>query len=227
MPWDTIPAGCDMGGIRGLQDMLFAGAETQSTTLEWAMALLIRHPEVMQRAQSELDTVVGTDRVVSESDLEHLPFLEAVVKEVLRVQPGAPIGVNHESREETVVAGYHLPANTRLIFNIHAIHRDPTVYDRPDDFYPERFLRGGGLQQEGLFQLMPFGAGRRICPGMSLANINMCHILAHLLHSFDWTLPGDASPRELDMAERFDGITAPRAHPLLAVAHPRKPAFLY
>lgn len=209
-----------------VQDMMFAGAETQSTTLEWAMAHLIRNPEVMQRAQAELDAVIGIDRVVCESDLEHLPYLEAVVKEVLRVQPAAPIGVNHEAREETCVAGYHLPAKTRLIFNIHAIHRDPSVYDRPEEFDPERFLRGGS-GSDGLFQLMPFGAGRRICPGLTLANINMCHILAHLLHCFDWRLPGDANPRELDMAERFDGITAPRLHPLLAVAHPRKPAYLY
>lgn len=209
-------------------DMLFAGAETQSTSIEWAMAHLIRQPEVMARAQAELDNVIGLDRVVSESDLEHLPYLEAVVKEVLRVRPGAPIAVNHESREETCVAGYTFPAYTRLIFNIHAIHRDPAVYDRPEEFRPERFLRGGEQQQqEDLFQFMPFGAGRRICPGMSLANVNMCHILAHLLHSFDWRLPGEANPRELDMEERFDGITAPRLHPLLAMAHPRKPASLY
>lgn len=203
--------------------MLFAGAETQSTTLEWAMAYLLRNPEVMQRAQAELDSVIGTDRVVCEADLENLPYLDAVVKEVLRVQPGAPIGVNHESREPTCVAGYHLPANTRLIFNIHAIHRDPAVFDHPEEFDPERFLRKDGVENK----LMPFGAGRRICPGLPLANVNMCHILAHLLHCFDWGLPGDENPLKLDMAERFDGITAPKLHPLIAVAIPKKPASLY
>ncbi|KAG0605005.1 hypothetical protein M758_9G025200 [Ceratodon purpureus] len=203
-------------------DMLFAGAETQSSTIEWVMAYLLRHRDVMQRAQAEVDNVVGSERVVQETDLEHLPYLDAVVKEVMRVQPSAPIGVNHESREECRVAGYNLPARTRLIFNIHAIHRDPSVYDRPKEFDPSRFLNASS---EGLqYQLMPFGAGRRICPGMPLANINMTHILAHLLHSFDWDLPDG---EELDLVERFDGITAPKLRPLMTIAKPRKPALLY
>lgn len=206
--------------------MLFAGAETQSTTLEWAMAHLLRHPDVMQRAQAELDNVVGPERIVRESDLEHLPYLEAVLKEVMRVQPGAPMGVIHESRKECRVAGYNLPAKTRLIFNIHSIQRDPSVYERPEEFDPSRFLNPKFEEMHDI-RFMPFGAGRRICPGMPLANINMTHILAHLLHSFDWHLPGDEDPRELDMAERFDGITAPKLQPLMAVAKPRKPAFLY
>jgi hypothetical protein len=211
-----------------LQDMLFAGAETQSTTVEWAMAYLLRHPDVMQRAQAEVDSVVGTERVVRESDLEHLVYLEAVLKEVMRVQPSAPIGLNHESREERRVAGYNLPAKTRLIFNIYAIQRDPSVYERPEEFDPSRFLNASSEGvHDNVYQLMPFGAGRRICPGMPLANLNMHHTLAHLLHSFDWQLPGGEDPRELDMAERFDGITAPKLRPLMTIAKPRKPAFLY
>ena len=206
--------------------MLFAGTETQASTLEWAMVYLLQHPEVMRRAQAELDSVVGTQRIVQESDLEHLPYLEAVMKEVSRVQPGAPIAITHESREETQVSGYNLPARTRLLFNIHAIHRDPNVYNRPDEFDPSRFLKphGGGHDS---YQFMPFGAGRRICPGMPLANITMTHTLAHLMHSFDWRLPGDQIPEELDMTTSFDGVTAPKLHPLLTVAQPRPQAFLY
>lgn len=217
--------------VRGVvMDMLFAGAETQSSTLEWAMAFLIRNPGVMKQVQAELDGVVGTERVVQESDLEKLPYLEAVVKEVMRVKPGAPIGINHESREPRQVAGHYLPAKTRLIFNIHAIHRDPSVYDRPDEFDPTRFLspgKGNVPTGQELFQLMPYGAGRRICPGMPLAIVNIPHVLAHLVHSFDWSLPAGQDHRELDMTEKFDGVTSPRLHPLHLIPHPRKPAFLY
>ena len=206
--------------------MLFAGTETQSSTLEWAMVHLLQHPDVMQRAQAELDSVVGTQRIVQESDVEHLPYLGAVMKEVSRVQPGAPLAIYHESREESQVAGYNLPARTRLIFNIHAIHRDPFVYDQPDEFNPSRFLKPYGGDQD-LFGFMPFGAGRRICPGMPLANVNMAHILAHLLHSFNWDLPGDQKSQELDTTTSFNGVTAPKKHPLLPLAQPRLPAFLY
>lgn len=206
--------------------MLFAGTETQSTTLEWAMAHLLQHPDVMERAQAELDQVVGTHRVVEEADLERLPYLEAVIKEVSRLQPGAPLAVNHESCEPARVAGYNLPAKTRLIFNIHSIHRDPAAYESPDEFNPSRFLNLPN-DSTSSFQFMPFGAGRRICPGMPLANVNMPHLLAHLLHSFDWGLPGGQSPQELDMSETFGGVTAPRLRPLLTIAKPRKPAFLY
>lgn len=209
-------------------DMLFAGTETQSTTIEWAMTYLLRHPAVMHRAQAEILSVVGADRPVQESDLERLPFLDAVVKEVLRVQPPAPLGVNHESREPQTVAGYSLPAKTRLMFNIHAIHRDPKVFDNPDDFDPSRFMVSTSTSDQGTasdpHQLMPFGAGRRICPGMPLAMVNMNHILAHLLHCFDWRVP---EGEVLDFEERFDGITVPKLRPLLAIATPRKPALLY
>ncbi|KAG0591805.1 hypothetical protein M758_1G216800 [Ceratodon purpureus] len=213
--------------IRGIvMNMLIAGTETQASTLEWAMAYLLQHPDVMKQAQAELDNVVGTQRIVQESDLEHLPYLGAVIKEVSRMQPGAPMSIYHESREKSRMAGYDLPARTRLIFNIHAINRDPCVYDRPDKFDPSRFLRPQGSSHDS-FQFMTYGAGRRICPGMPLATLNMAHILAHMLHSFDWKLPGDQDPQDLDMTAKFDGLTAPKKYPLLIIPQPRLPAFLY
>lgn len=231
--------------------MLFAGAETQSTTLEWAMAYLLRAPEVMQRLQTELDNVVGTHRVVQESDLENLPFLEAVVKEIQRLQPGAPLSLQHESRTHCQVGGYNLPPKTRMIMNLHAIHRDPEIYDRPDEFDPTRFLlhpnsssrgssspkllqrsssflqRSSSMQQRSLdCTLIPFGCGRRTCPGMPLANLTVPTMLARLLHGFDWRLPEGSSAQDLDMSEVF-GVTARRRNPLLAVPHPRPVAYLY
>lgn len=204
---------------RVLQNMLFAGAEMQSTTLEWAMAHLLQHPDVMERAQAELNNVVGTHRLVQEADLEQLPYLKAVKRSLSHPtrrsacsQPQVPPAVSSSGVQ---------PPKTRLICNIHSVHRDPWVHDRPDELNPSRFPKPPQNHDSS------FGAGRRICPRLPLANINVPHFLPHLLHSFDWRFPGGQIPQELDMSEIFDGLTAPRLRSLLTLTKPRKRAFLY
>ena len=187
------------------------------------------NPSIMKQAQAEIDAVVGQDRLVQESDLPSLPFLRAVVKETFRLHPSVPLGVRRESHQACVVAGSNLPAHTELILNIFAIHRDPSVYESPDEFKPSRFVERpemDPLSGHDHFELMPFSAGRCMCPGYNLANVMVTSMLANLLQCFDWALPGGESAEALDMAEYFAFMSC-RQQPLRLVAHPRKAASLF
>ncbi|GLJ12967.1 hypothetical protein SUGI_0201690 [Cryptomeria japonica] len=208
-----------------LDVMINAGTDTSSVTIEWALAALLQHPDVLRKAQEELDTQIGRDRLVEESDLDKLSFLQAIVKETFRLYPAAPLLVPHEAVEACSVGGYHVPAGTRLLVNAWAIHRDPTVWDRPMEFDPDRFLNSGkAIDVKGHnFELIPFGSGRRMCPGMSLALIVVHHTLARLLQSFDWFVPEGTV---IDMAEGL-GLTMPKDIPLEAIIKPRLPLHLY
>lgn len=213
------------------QDLLLAGTGTISVTVEWAMAELICHPDILKRAQRELDTVIGVDRLVEESDIPNLPYLQAVVKEAFRMHPAAPVSLPHRASQASNVMGFSLPADTRLILNIFAIHRDPSVYHNPDAFNPQRFVEHPEVNHTSAYhsyELMPFGAGRRMCPAFNIGNGLVLLLLAHLLHSFDWSLPpGHTLDEALDMSEASSSLTVSLKTPLRLVAHPRSPAFLY
>ncbi|CAK9206130.1 unnamed protein product [Sphagnum troendelagicum] len=214
--------------VKGIiQDMLLAGTDTNSLTVEWGLAELLRNPIVMTNLQNELDTVIGKDRIVTETDLPNLPYLEAVTKEVLRLHPTVPLGIPHESMQVTTVLGFKFPTKTRLFANIYAIQRDPMVWERPLEFDPERFIKNPEINARGNhLQLIPFGAGRRMCLGMPLAILFVPVGLARLVHSFDFTLPGGEDPLKLDMSETL-GLTIPRTHPLCVHPKPRLPKHLY
>jgi len=206
-----------------LMDMLHAGTDTTSTALEWAMSELLKRPLVMKKAQEELEKVVGLNRKVRESDLPHLPYLQAVVKETLRLYPPAPLMVPHESMDLCTVSDYEIPARTRIIINAWAIGRDPTSWEDAEEFKPERFM-GRSVDVRGQdFELLPFGSGRRGCPGIQLAMVIVEFVLGQLLHCFDWRLPDGIQGPDLDMSEKF-GISSRRAVALLAVPTPRLPA---
>ena len=214
-----------------MQDMLLAGTETTSNTVEWAMAELMLHPDVMRRAHDELDTVVGVHRLVQESDIPNLPYLQAIVKEALRLHTPAPLSLPHQSTQASTVLGFHLPTHTHLIVNLFAIHRDPSAYEDPESFDPQRFVdrhptEANAASGFNSFEFIPFGAGRRMCPGFNLGTVMVSLLLAHLLHGFDWSLPKDLDAESLDMAEFF-GITVAMKTPLRLVARPRTPALLY
>jgi len=210
-----------------IQDMLLAGTDTSALTAEWGLAELVRNPSVMTKLQNELDTVIGKDRIVTETDLPNLPYLEAVTKEVFRMHPTTPLSIPHESMEATEVLGFKFPTKTRMFVNIYAIQRDPMVWERPLEFDPERFIKNPEIHFRGKYlQLIPFGAGRRMCPGMPLAVLFVQMGLARLAHSFDFTLPGGEDPLKLDMTETF-GLTIPRANPLCVHPKPRLPKHLY
>jgi flavonoid 3',5'-hydroxylase len=123
----------------------------------------------MKHAQEELDTVVGTNRLVSESDLQHLPYLQAILKETFRIHPPAPLMLPHRSIQPCKVEGYNLPTNTRLMVNLWAMGRDPNIWEKPLEFDPDRFMQHPKIDVHGHdFELLPFGSGRGACPGRPL-----------------------------------------------------------
>ncbi|XP_061358398.1 flavonoid 3'-monooxygenase-like [Gastrolobium bilobum] len=213
-----------------LQNMFTAGTDTSSSTVEWAIAELIRYPRVMAQVQQELDTVVGTERNVEEEDLPHLPYLQAVVKETFRLHPSTPLSLPHVAAESCEILGYHIPKGATLLVNLWAIARDPNEWSEPLEFKPERFLQGGQKADVDVrgndFEIIPFGAGRRICAGMNLG-IRMVQLLtATLAHSFDWELENGLNPEKLDMDEAY-GLTLQRAVPLSVHPKPRLSPHVY
>ncbi|KAK9757298.1 hypothetical protein RND81_01G154900 [Saponaria officinalis] len=163
--------------------MILAAADTTAVTLTWALSLLLNNSEAINKVQAEIDTIVGKERQVNDSDLKDLPYLDAIVKETLRLYPAGPLSVPRVAVEDCTVNGYDIAAGTQLIVNIYKIHRDPEVWQNPLEFHPERFLtthkdydfRGTN------FAFIPFGSGRRMCPGLTLAYKSMMLTLANLL----------------------------------------------
>ncbi|CAJ1951869.1 unnamed protein product [Sphenostylis stenocarpa] len=200
-----------------LMTMIVAGVDTSATTVEWAMSELLKHPRVMKKLQDELESLVGMNRKVEEADMEKLPYLDFVVKETLRLYPVAPLLVPRECREDVTVDGYWIKKKSRVIVNAWAIGRDPKVWsDNAEVFYPERFANSNVDIRGFDFRLIPFGSGRRGCPGIHLGLTTAKIVLAQLVHCFNWELPLGMSPDELDMTEKF-GLAMPRSKHLLAV----------
>lgn len=184
-------------------DMLVAAMDTSPTVVEWAMLELIKHPRVMKKAQEELETVVGKERMVDESDLPNLNYLDMVVKETMRLHPVVPLLLPHESMEDCIINGFNIPKGTRLIINTWAIGRDPKTWSNPEEFYPERFIDTNIHVGGQNYQLLPFGSGRRRCPGIQLATTVVPLVLGQLIHCFDWEPLNGISPPDLDMSEKF------------------------
>ncbi|XP_062097343.1 cytochrome P450 81Q32-like [Humulus lupulus] len=202
--------------IRGMMlVMLSAGTDTSAGTMEWAMSLLLNNPEALLKAHSEIEAHIGQNRLIEESDLLELPYLQGVIYETLRVCPADPLLAPHESSEECTVGGFRVPRGTMLLVNMWAIQHDPKIWTEPEKFKPERFQVEG---VEGLsYKFLPFGAGRRGCPGESLAMRVVGLALGSLIQCFEWKRSG----RELvDMTEAA-GLTMPKAQPLLAMFRPR------
>lgn len=216
-----------------VQNFLAAGTDTTSNTVEWAISELLRNPECMKKLQTELDSVVGKARVVTEADLPRLPYLQAVVKETLRLYPQGAIFIPHVSLEATIVCGYEFPAGTWLMVNSLAIHLDKSYWPNAQQFEPERFLvdrRGPGNQELDVkgtnLHYMPFGIGRHQCSGMWLGLLVTQIGLARLVQAFDFALANGEDPRKLDMTEKFCQ-SMPRMHPLVLKAQPRLAPHLY
>ncbi|XP_030506964.2 cytochrome P450 71AU50 [Cannabis sativa] len=197
-------------------DMLITSMDTASTVVEWAISQLIKHPTTMKKLQKELETTVGMERMVEESDLDKLPYLNMVIKETLRLHPVAPLLLPHAAIEECTVNGFHIPKNSRVFINAWTIGRDPEYWDEPEKFFPERFS-GNNIDYIGRdFEFIPFGSGRRSCPGMQLGMIVVRLMVAQIVHCFDWELPNGMVSSELDMNEEF-GLTIPRSTHLVAI----------
>ncbi|KAI3414710.1 uncharacterized protein J3R85_016009 [Psidium guajava] len=200
-------------------DFFVAGSETTSSTLEWAMAELLHNPEKLSRAQSELHLLVGKGNQIEEADISRLPYLQATVKETFRLHPPIPLLLPRKAEADTLVGGFTIPKGAQVLINAWAIGRDPAIWACPNEFTPERFL-GSDMDLRGQdFELIPFGGGRRICPGLPLATRMLHLMLGSLINAFNWRLEDGVTPESMNMEDKF-GITVQRAQPVKAVAVP-------
>lgn len=179
------------------------------------MSLLLNHPKVLKKVQAEIDNVVGHDRLIDEADLAKLPYLHCIINETMRMYPAGPLLVPHESSEDCMVGGFKVPCGTILLVNMWAIHNDPKIWDEPRSFKPERFDGFEGVRDG--FKFVPFGSGRRGCPGEGLAVRVVGLALGSLLQCFEWDRIGEEM---VDMSEG-SGLTLPKAQPLFANCGPR------
>ncbi|KAF6153767.1 hypothetical protein GIB67_001000, partial [Kingdonia uniflora] len=186
-------------------DILLAGSDTSSTVVEWAMSELMRNPREMEMVQTEVRQVFNGKLHVCETEIHKLKYLKLVIKETLRLHPPAPL-LPRECREKCEIDGYDIPKKTQVIMNTWAIGRDPEHWRNAETFEPERFNSGDVDYKGTNFEFIPFGAGRRICPGIMFGIANVELPLAQLLYHFDWNLPGGAKPEELDMTEKFGAV---------------------
>ncbi|CAN1169143.1 Dimethylnonatriene synthase [Linum perenne] len=204
----------------------FTQTESSAVTVEWAISELLKKPEIFNKATEELDRVVGRDRWVEEKDVANLPYINSIVKETMRIHPVAPLLVPRMAREDVDIGGYKVTKGTRIFVNTWTIGRDPAIWDAPEEFNPERFI-GKEIDVKGHdFELLPFGAGRRMCPGYPLGIKVIQVSLANLVHGFKWGLPSGMKKEDLNMEEIY-GLSTPKKFPLVAVAQPRLPIHLY
>ncbi|CAN0908302.1 Cytochrome P450 71D10 [Linum grandiflorum] len=209
--------GCDAG------DVFTGGSDTTSSVIEWAMSEMLKNPRILNKAQEEVrqhpHLFNGRKNIVEEASIGELKYLKLVIKEALRLHPPVPLLVPRENVERCEIDGYAIPAKTKVIINAWAIGRDPKYWDQPNVFYPERFI-DSNVDYKGLsFELVPFGAGRRMCPGITFGMANVELVLANLLYHFDWKLPDGRKLEELDMGEAF-GVTVHRKSNLCLIPIP-------
>ncbi|PIA24718.1 hypothetical protein AQUCO_71400001v1 [Aquilegia coerulea] len=201
-------------------DMYVGGTDSTNATLEWAMAEIFNHPNVMEKLKKEVHQVVGEKFKVCEDDVNKMDYLQCVIKETLRLHPPLTIIVPRIPSESTTIEGYHIPAQTRVIINAWAIGRDPKMWDKPEEFMPERFIDKPVDLVGQNFDFIPFGGGRRKCPAILFATTSIGSVLANLLYWFNWELPSDArDAKNVSMTEAF-GLTSHKKHPLRLVPIP-------
>ncbi|KAL0320865.1 UNVERIFIED_CONTAM: cytochrome [Sesamum radiatum] len=206
-----------------LQDMFSAGSETSSTAVDWAMAEMLKHPRILKKAQDEVRQVFDKKGCVDEDYIHELKYLKCVIKESLRMHPPIPLLLPRECHEQCEIDGYKIPAKTRVMVNAWALGRDPKYWKEAESFKPERYLDINSVDYKGNnFEYIPFGAGRRMCPGISFGLANVELPLAMLLYHFDWLLPEGMKPEKVDMTETF-GVTARRSNPLYAIPVVKRP----
>ncbi|GAB2274056.1 hypothetical protein Dimus_008826 [Dionaea muscipula] len=201
-------------------DLFGAAADTMSSTLEWAMAELMCHTEKLEKAQKEIEDVVGVGNTVEETSIDQLVYLSAVIKETLRLHAPSPFLVPRRVDADVELSGFIVPKNARVFVNVWAMGRDPDVWENAHVFTPERFMESKIDYKGQDFEFLPFGSGRRLCPGLPLAHRFLPWMLASLIHSYDWKLPDGVTPENMEMDDKF-GLTVQRAEPLLAIPLPR------
>ncbi|KAL3845689.1 hypothetical protein ACJIZ3_003092 [Penstemon smallii] len=208
------------------QNLLAGGTDTSATTVEWTIHELIKQPRIIQKAKEELDRVIGRNRWVEENDFSQLPYVEAIIKESFRLHPLATFLAPHYAIEDCNVAGYDISKGTTILINTWSIGRDPNSWSEPEKFLPERFL-GKEIDILGSnFALLPFGSGRRRCPGYKLGLKVVRTMLANLLHGFDWKLVEGMKVEDVCLEEEYGLTTHPKV-PLQVIMEPTLPNHLY
>ncbi|KAF2324306.1 hypothetical protein GH714_012161 [Hevea brasiliensis] len=190
--------------------LLLAGTDSSVNTMEWALSLLLNHPKALQKAQAEIDNIMGQNRLINESYLAHLPYIRGIISETLRMYPPGPLLMPHESSQDCTVGGYWVPGGTMLFVNLWAMQNDPKTWVDPGEFKPERFGSCEGMRDG--FRFMPFGTGRRGCPGEGLAMSIVGLALGSLIQCFEWEKIGEEM---VDMKER-SGLNFTKDQPLYA-----------
>ena len=205
------------------QDVFLAGTETSSTIVEWTMSEMLKNPRVMKKAQTEVRKIFKKKGYIDEADLDKLSYMKLVIKESMRLHPAAPLLLPRESGDKCEINGYEIPVKSKVIVNAWAIGRDPETWIDAESFDPERF-EDSSIDYKGTnFQYIPFGAGRRICPGISFGLANVELPLANLLYHFDWELPDGRKFEDLDMTEVF-GAAVKRKSDLYVIPIPYHPS---
>ncbi|KAL6145073.1 hypothetical protein ACLB2K_055761 [Fragaria x ananassa] len=215
---DTVGIPIDRVSIKAIiLDMFVGGTNTTFTILEWAMSELLKHPSIMEKLKNEVRRIVGDKKgMITEEDLVEMNYLKAVIKETLRLHPPVPLLMPRIATKNAKINGYNIMSGTLVLVNAWQIGRDPKSYNEPEEFIPERFLNNV-IDYKGNdgFQFIPFGAGRRSCPGIQFAMAVQEIALANLVHNFDWILPDGARGEDLDMTEN---PSLNRNYPLQALA---------
>ncbi|RDY12068.1 Cytochrome P450 71A1, partial [Mucuna pruriens] len=195
-------------------DMFVGGTDPAAVTLEWAISELVRNPTIMKKVQEEVRKVVGHKSNVEENDINQMHYLKCVVKETLRLHPPATLLAPRKTISSVKLKGYDIPAKSMVYINAWAIHRDPEFWESPEEFLPERFENSEVDFKGQHFQFIPFGFGRRRCPGMHFGVASVEYVLASLLYWFDWELPGsDTIKQHIDMSE-MSGLVVSKKTPL-------------
>ncbi|XP_019190764.1 PREDICTED: premnaspirodiene oxygenase-like [Ipomoea nil] len=202
-----------------ITDMFTAGVETSANIINWAMAEMMKNPSVRSKAQAELRQALKGKKTFEDQDLEKLTYLNLVIKETLRLHPPLPLLLPRESMEEAQIDEYIIPPKTRVFINAWAIVTDPKYWKDPEMFLPERFENSSVGFTGNHYEFIPFGSGRRICPGISFSLASITESLAALLYHFDWEITGGVSPNDLDMSEAM-GITVGKKEDLFLIAQP-------
>ncbi|MBA0725614.1 hypothetical protein Golax_022183 [Gossypium laxum] len=193
--------------------MFVGGTDTSTTTTEWMMAELLKHPNAMKKVQEEVKSVVGNKSKVDMEDISKMEYLKCVIKETLRLHPVAPLLAPRRTSASVKLGDYHIPSDTTVLINAWAIQRDPKWWEKPEEFIPERF-ENSSIDFKGQdFQLIPFGFGRKGCPGMPFGVASVEYVMANLLYWFDWKLPAGQNANNLDMTELY-GLTVNKKIPL-------------
>ncbi|XP_042479898.1 cytochrome P450 93A3-like [Macadamia integrifolia] len=210
-------------GIKAfLLEMFSGGTDTSAKSMQWALALLINHPDVFKKVREEIKLMVGRSRLVEESDIQKLPYLQAVIKETLRLYPTFPV-LGRECTQDCKIGGYDVLKNTRVLVNLYTIMRDPNSWEEPNEFRPERFLVNSkeSIQNQIMnIDFIPFGGGRRSCPGQSHALTIMHITIASMIQCFDWKIHGENGATTTVNMEHGSDLTLGMAHPLVCLPIP-------